>query len=225
MIEKKICNKCKEEKTCDLFGKDKRRKDELRTTCNDCRKIESREYVKKNPKKRKETIKKYYEINKEKVSTYSKKYREENPDKRKETSLKSYHKNKEKHKEHQKEYRQSVKTRRAKYQKMLLGTNVIYKISQLCRSRIHNFLTKNNITKTNKTFDIVGCSPEHLKEYLECKFTEGMSWEKMGKDIHIDHIIPLSSAKTEEEVYGLCHYTNLQPLWAYDNLSKGDKIL
>ena len=52
-----------------------------------------------------------------------------------------------------------------------------------------------------------------------------MSWGLMGKHIHIDHIIPLSSAKTEEEVYELCHYTNLQPLWAEDNLKKGSKIL
>ena len=79
--------------------------------------------------------------------------------------------------------------------------------------------------KKNKTFDIVGCSPEFLKEYFEKQFTEGMSWELMGQHIHIDHIIPLSSANTEEEMYELCHYTNLQPLWAKDNLKKGNKIL
>ena len=52
-----------------------------------------------------------------------------------------------------------------------------------------------------------------------------MSWELMGLHIHIDHIIPLSSAKTEEEVYKLFNYTNLQPLWAKDNLIKSNKIL
>jgi hypothetical protein len=52
-----------------------------------------------------------------------------------------------------------------------------------------------------------------------------MSWQLMGKHIHIDHIIPLSLAKTEEELYKLCHYTNLQPLWAEDNLKKSNKIL
>ena len=51
-----------------------------------------------------------------------------------------------------------------------------------------------------------------------------MSWELMGKHIHIDHIIPLSSAKSKKELFNLCHYTNLQPLWAEDNLKKGDKI-
>jgi hypothetical protein len=82
-----------------------------------------------------------------------------------------------------------------------------------------------NIIKNNSTLDIIGCTPQFLKEYIENQFTDGMSWELMGKYIHIDHIIPLSSAKTEEELYKLCHYSNLQPLWAEDNLKKGNKIL
>jgi hypothetical protein len=81
-----------------------------------------------------------------------------------------------------------------------------------------------DITKKNKTFDIVGCNPLQLKEHLEKQFVDGMTWENKG-DWHIDHIIPLSSAKTEDELYKLCHYTNLQPLWAIDNIKKGKKIL
>ena len=83
----------------------------------------------------------------------------------------------------------------------------------------------NNMNKNNKTFDIVGCSPQFLKEHLEKQFKDGMTWDKIGKEIHIDHIIPLSSAKTEEDIYKLCHYTNLQPLWAQENLSKGNRII
>jgi hypothetical protein len=79
--------------------------------------------------------------------------------------------------------------------------------------------------KKNNTFDIVGCSPIFLKEHIEKKFTEGMSWSNRGLfGWHIDHIIPLSSAKTEEEIYKLCHYTNLQPLWVKDNLKKGKTL-
>jgi hypothetical protein len=81
-----------------------------------------------------------------------------------------------------------------------------------------------NITKSNSSLKIIGCSPLFLKEYIENQFIQDMSWEKFGKYIHIDHIIPLSSAKTEEEIYKLCHYTNLQPLWAEDNLKKSNKI-
>ena len=72
---------------------------------------------------------------------------------------------------------------------------------------------------------MIGCSPEELKKHIESKFTYGMSWELVGKEIHIDHIIPLSSANTIEQVESLCHYSNLQPLWAKDNLKKKNKII
>ncbi len=56
--------------------------------------------------------------------------------------------------------------------------------------------------------------------------TGGMTWKnKEFYGWHIDHIVPLSSAKTEEDVYKLCHYTNLQPLWSKDNMSKGSKLI
>jgi hypothetical protein len=92
------------------------------------------------------------------------------------------------------------------------------------RSRLYKYLKKLTLTKRNKTFDIVGITPQELKEHLEKQFISGMTWENRN-EWHIDHIIPLSSAKTEEELYKLCHYTNLQPLWAEDNLKKSNKIL
>jgi 5-methylcytosine-specific restriction endonuclease McrA len=59
---------------------------------------------------------------------------------------------------------------------------------------------------------------------LEKLFKEGMTWENHG-EWHIDHIIPISKAKTAEEIYKLNHYTNLQPLWKRENLCKGSKII
>jgi hypothetical protein len=78
--------------------------------------------------------------------------------------------------------------------------------------------------KDTTTEDILGCSIEFFTQYLQSQFTEGMTLENHGK-WHIDHIIPISSAKTEDEVYLLCHYTNFQPLWARDNLIKKNKII
>ena len=77
------------------------------------------------------------------------------------------------------------------------------------------------MAKTNTTFKIVGCTPEFLKEYLEKQFILGMTWKNHGfYGWHIDHIIPLSKAKTLKDFEKLCHYTNLQPLWAEENLKK-----
>lgn len=78
------------------------------------------------------------------------------------------------------------------------------------------------LLKKNKTFNYFGCTPQFLKEYLESQFVNGMSWDNHG-DWNIDHIIPLSLSKTEEELYKLCFYKNLQPLWAEDNLKKSNK--
>lgn len=123
-----------------------------------------------------------------------------------------------KNRERGKKYEQNSKEKR-KLRQLTIG----YRLKNSLRSRIRNFLKSKNIKKTNKTFTIVGCSPEFLKDYLEKQFIYGMSWDNYGK-WHIDHIIPLSSAKNEEDSYKLCHYTNLQPLWAKDNLIKSNLI-
>jgi len=146
--------------------------------------------------------------------------REENPDMMSLKLKEFYLKNPDK----RKEYRKNYKKRKQEQRKERRKTDPIFVIINNVRCRIYKYLNKNNITKKNKTFDLVGCQPFELKQYLEKKFIDEMSWENKGK-WHIDHIIPLSSAKTEEELYKLCHYTNLQPLWAEDNIKKGNKIL
>jgi hypothetical protein len=87
---------------------------------------------------------------------------------------------------------------------------------------MNGFLNTNKLRKNNKTFEILGCTPEFLKYHIEKQFHNGMSWDNRT-EWHIYHKTPLSSAKTEEEIFKLCHYTNLQPLWRYDNLKKGNK--
>jgi len=98
-----------------------------------------------------------------------------------------------------------------------------FKLIKNTRRRLLRFLESKKLTKRNTTISLIGCSPHELKQHIEHKFVLGMSWENQGK-WHIDHIIPLSSAKTEEEVYKLCHYSNLQPLWEKDNLAKSNKL-
>jgi hypothetical protein len=224
-MEKKVCSKCKEEKEVCEFNKDSTRKDGCFPQCKNCRKEwnlnnqeKKNEYLKKwrqsNPEKQKELEKRRREKNPEKVFNYNKKYKEEN----KERLVKSNKNYREKNLEKILKYN-------IEYKKKRRHSDPFYNLTCNIRSRITTFLKLKNISKNNKTFEIVGCTQEFLKEHIEKQFTKGMSWDLMGKHIHIDHIIPLSSSKTEEEVYKLCHYTNLQPLWSEDNLKKSNKIL
>lgn len=158
----------------------------------------------------KECQKKYYKLNCEII---------------KERRKERYNENRENELNRNKLYFKKNREKIINFLKIKRRSDHFFRLKNNMRSRLIQFFNTSNLHKDNKTFEIVGCSPEFLKEYIEQKFTEGMSWDLMGKLIHIDHIIPLSSAKNEDEVYKLCHYSNLQPLWSKDNLSKGSKII
>jgi|LakMenEpi03Aug12_release.lakeMendotaPanAssembly.Ray.scaffolds.fasta_scaffold30708_16 hypothetical protein len=194
-MEKKICSKCKEEKEVCEFGKDKTKKSGYKSQCKKCANITTKKYKLLNPDKIKLSRKKTYEKHFDIISIKKKEYARKNKIKDNLRRKNKYH------------------------------ADPSYKLKVNLRRRISFYLKSKNIIKTNTTFDIIGCSPEFLKEHIEKQFTEGMSWDLLGKHIHIDHIIPLSSAKNENELYELCRYTNLQPLWAEDNLKKSNKIL
>ena len=79
-------------------------------------------------------------------------------------------------------------------------------------------------TRRGSTFEIVGCTPDFLRGHLEKQFKPGMTWENYGSHWHVDHRIPLASGNSPEEIKGLSHWTNLQPLEALENIIKSDKI-
>ena len=103
--------------------------------------------------------------------------------------------------------------------------NINLRLSHCLRTRIRHAINSQNVSKNNRTPELVGCSVIEIKKYLEEKFTEGMTWENYG-EWHIDHIRPCSSFNLEdpEEQKRCFHWTNLQPLWAKDNLSKGARL-
>jgi hypothetical protein len=194
-METKICSKCKIEKGLCEFYNNKTIKDGKRPACKKCTDTQNNEYVRKNKDKVNLIKKKYVDNNKEKVKQTKKEWFIKNPNYRNEWIMNNY------------------------------KNDSLFRLINIMRARTRLFFKSKNIKKKNNTFEIIGCSPEFLKEYIENQFTEDMNWEIFGSRIHIDHIIPLSSAKTEEEMYKLCHYTNLQPLWAEDNLKKSNKVL
>lgn len=172
--------------------------------------------------------KKYREANKEKVKLRIKKWREENKEKIAEQRRGYYQTNKHHILEWCKQYREENKTEinitKKIYSKKIYAENLHHQMKCKLGARIRLAL-KNKIKKRGTTINLLGCSLEYFRKYFESKFIEGMSWNRISS-IHIDHIIPCASFDlTKESEQKKCfHYTNLQPLWAKDNLSKGCKL-
>jgi hypothetical protein len=123
------------------------------------------------------------------------------------------------------EHRHQKRINNKTYFSNRLKKDIKFKISCALRSRLFHAL-KNNQKRGSAVRDL-GCTIEQLKLHLESLFLPGMNWDNYGlHGWHIDHIVPISSfdITNPEQLKKACHYTNLQPLWAEDNLRKGDKI-
>lgn len=195
----KRCLICEIEKPITDFYKRKGSVDGYR---NDCKKCLSDRVI--NNPNRKESKKKYYKNNKDSIKKKNKSYRNENSNMIKERKSM---------------YQKNNKDKRNYYLRERYNNDELYKISVNVRSTILKAFKRNGYSKMSKSVDILGCTFEELKYHLESQFRDGMSWENHG-EWHIDHKIPLSWAKNEDEMKELCNYKNLQPLWAFENLSK-----
>lgn len=104
-----------------------------------------------------------------------------------------------------------------------MRTDPMYAMMTRARSRTSAAIVQMGYTKKSRTAYLLGCDWETLKTHIESKFKDGMSWANKG-EWHIDHIIPVSLAKTEDELMKLLHYTNLQPMWAMENWQKSNRL-
>lgn len=233
----KKCSKCKNIKSLSeyYFRKDQNR---YRADCKTCCNINAaknrerpevirrniqyqQEYRKNNNQKLLEKKKEYYSENRKEIREKQLKYRKT---KRKElaTQQREY-------------YKKNKKVRLAygnKYRRKRFKEDSLFKLQHNLRGRL-NGLFKGKV-KSKKTEKILGCSWEYIRQYLSEDFKirnkYDFDWQyytenNQAKGWHIDHIIPLASAETEEELYQLCHYSNLQILWWEENLAKNGKIL
>jgi hypothetical protein len=136
------------------------------------------------------------------------------------------------HKEHQEHYKrinaewsQKNKHKKNAWKKQKQKNDMQYKIKCYLRTRVRNAIKKG--TRSGSAVKDLGCTIAELKTHLESKFLPGMTWDNWSKTgWHIDHIEPLSNfdLTNRDEFLKACHYTNLQPLWAEDNLSKSNKF-
>jgi hypothetical protein len=208
----KICVKCKIEKDLNDFSNNKAKKDGKSVYCRSCYSSVNKEWRQKNPEKDKkihdrwekdniETVRKnrlrYYYRHKEERNNYSKKYRQKNKDR--------------------------IRIKNRKYTTNKYYKDINFRLSVILRGRLWKAITRNS--KQSSALTLLGCTIDELKIHLEKKFVKGMNWKNYGK-WHIDHIKPCCSFDlTDLEQQKICfHYTNLQPLWAKDNIRKSGKI-
>ena len=167
----------------------------------------------KNKKSISNKRKEYYKLNKENLLNCAKVWRENNKDKKIINDKIYYEENKE-----------VINNKRTKYTREKRRSDLSFRIKGNLSNRIYKAIK--GIHKSSSSLNFLGCSIEELKIHLEKQFREGMTWENYGK-WHIDHIKPCASFNLllEEEQRKCFHYTNLQPLWAEDNLKKHKKIV
>lgn len=206
--DKKICSKCNTEKLMIDFRKE-------RSQCKTCIATLQSEYKKLNSISILKKTKDYFDdpINKEKRKNYRKMY---------------YNKNASVLNEKKKAYRQinkkEIRTYSNNYSAKRKSIDNLYKLTCSFRSMVSTAFKRKFWTKNNSTEKLLGCDFVFAKKYVEGKFKKGMKWGNYG-EWHIDHIIPISAARTKEDLCILFHYSNLQPLWAKENIKKSNKIL
>lgn len=226
----KICPKCKIEKEFSLFGKDKNQKDGLTRMCKLCKNTTNGRTKEQNKTRYQNNIEKERARSKARRSdrlAYNKIYYEKTKDQFL-TRQKEYHEaNKERINSRRRAENLTTEELELKNKKVkaYIYSDPVLKFKYRLRCRISHIFKAKGMKKDAKAIEYVGCTVDFLKGYIEAQFQEGMTWENNTMfGWHLDHIIPLSSAKTVEEVKALCHYSNLQPLWHYENKRKSNTM-
>jgi hypothetical protein len=214
-MELKKCNKCGKDKPKEEFHKHSTAPDGKQHSCKACRK---------------KCASKYYLNNKERITATAKEYRRKNKKRIYEHRKEWYQKNKESVRVKNAKCRQSNKEYSATYKRERRRNDPVFRITSSMGTGM--WICLKGLRKNSRTFSYIDKSPEELMNYLEKQFTEGMSRENYG-EWHVDHIRPLASFEFDKYKEGSAefeallgeawHYTNLQPLWATDNISKGAK--
>lgn len=212
----KKCKRCELELSFDCFQKNGKY---YKSYCKECNKIviKERGYHKKESYAQKK--KEYREKNKDKLKEWYKQNYLDNKEKLLEQSKERYQKNKDKVCARTKAYKEKNANWYRNYKRQWREKN---KLHANIRRGLWGCLKGKQ--KQSKALSYLGCSLEELWEYLKQHFKNGMTVENYG-EWHVDHIISLDSfdftQDTESQLKKAWHYTNLQPLWAKENLSKG----
>lgn len=221
----KNCIKCKETKDISFFPKNQSISSFRRDICKFCHNKYKKEKRLENPQKARDAALRYHYKNQKLCNEKSRLYNTKNKTILNEKSRLYYYQNQQKYKDKAKLNRTQNPGQYSKYEKSRKKIDPGFKLIKNLRSRIRSVLSRK--TKSGSTIKSLGCSVEQLVIYIESKFQIGMTWDNYGvHGWHLDHIRPLSSFDlTDPNDFMLAaHYTNLQPLWAEDNLKKSNKL-
>ena len=221
-MEKK-CTKCKEVKSLDEFNNGKDSKDGKQFRCKICNK----EYRKKNKGKMKEYRKQYRKDNIVEMTEKAKIYHQKNKENLNKNQREYYKNNKEKIKNANKKYKEKNKRKRLKYSKKYLKerrkTDFLFRLRGNISANIKESLKKQGYSKKTKTYNILKCDFNFFMKWINSIASNGHTYG-IG-DLHLDHVIPISLAETEDEAYLLNHYSNYQLLSADENIVKGNRYI
>lgn len=227
----KICAKCGKEKPIDEFQIKKNGRPH--SYCDKCRKEGMDEWRKNNKEHIDEYRERTSEYRKQKDAEYRELHREElrviariYNNKHKAKLREYYRTHKEESSERRKKWVEQNREKYNAYFRKKRKIDINYRIAHSLRTRINKVLR--GTTKYYTLTNVVGCSLDELKKWIEDRFIDGMTWSNQGQaedKWNIDHIIPLASfdLSDPEQQKKAFHYTNLQPMWTNDNISKGAK--
>ena len=190
--------------------------------------ISNKKYKEENKEYIKSWVKQYQEKNSEIIHKRQKEYHEKHKDSRNKQSKNYYHKNKAILKTRREENIESFRKYQREYVKNKRNDDPVFKMVCDLRIRIRMALKSQGTTKDISSKELFGADQEFVWKHLESQFREGMTRENnTSKGWHIDHIRPMSSFDLSDpaQLKECCHYTNLQPLWWWENLKKSDKLI
>lgn len=200
-----------------------------------------RVWRKKNKVKISEQNKRYRESHKAEARDYHKAWRDanrehlneqarekyrQNPQSFKERKNRYVASNQEKVKKSQHRYKTENRQKCTDYERIKRQSDPVYRFRTSVRCLIWGYAKKKGYKGNKKTWELVGCDFDTFLAYVQSQFEDGMTLENYGHGRgcwNIDHIVPISTAQTDDDVERLNHYSNLRPMWSTDNYRKSKK--
>lgn len=240
----KVCTKCKIEKPLSEFHNCKSKPDGKFSACKECRnsynKAKAKEIghaelyrraVERDPEYYKQRSADYYKANRDKIKARTRAWSEANRERKIENSKRHYSENKETYIQNAAEWAAENRSRRSEICRNYIARMREHKPNEFIPAEVARRLLSRVLSSTGKrkhgrTFSIIGYNKQQFVEHMESMFQDGMSWDNHG-EWHVDHIIPVAElvrcgVTNPAKINAL---ENLRPLWAKDNMSKGDKFV